>query len=221
MFKIMKTSLLVAGIAAMSALPAAAQFAIGAGGGTTGGTLEAQVRITDFIGLRANGNYLKFDLDETYDDIDYTADLDLNSIGAFVDLRPFSNSFLITGGAYLGDKKIDGNAMPNGPVEIGNQTFTPDQIGTLNLAATADDVAPFLGLGFDSTFQGEGHWGFKLIAGAMFSGTPEVSLTSTGGTLSDDPNFQAELENERQNLQDDVDDFEVYPVLQLGLTYRF
>ena len=57
----------------------------------------------------------------------------------------------------------------------------------------------------------------------MFTESPSVTLTSTGGTLSDAEQeiFLQELEKERQNLEDDVEDFKVYPVLQAGLTYRF
>lgn len=208
-------------LALFAAAPSSADVAIGLGGGTTGGTAEVQVEVTSWLGLRGNVNYLSFGVDETYDDIDYDADLDFNNAGAFVDLRPFSNSFVITGGAYFGDKQLEGTAVPTGTVEVGNGTFTGAETGTLNLGADADDVAPFAGLGFDTTFQGDGRWGFKILAGAMMSGSPEITLTSTGGTLSDDPDFQAALEEERQNLQDEVDDFELYPVVQVGLTYRF
>ena len=55
----------------------------------------------------------------------------------------------------------------------------------------------------------------------MMSGTPDITLESVGGTLSDDPDFQQALADEEENLQDEVDDFEFYPVVQLGLTYRF
>ena len=55
----------------------------------------------------------------------------------------------------------------------------------------------------------------------MFTGSPQVNLVSTGGSLSNDTNFQAQLAIEEQNLQNDVDNYEVYPVVQLGLTYGF
>lgn len=209
------------GFVALCSTPAAADVAIGAGGGTTGGTAEVQVELNDWLGLRGNFNYLKVGVDDNYDDIDYTADLDFNNVGAFVDLRPFRNSFVITGGAYIGDKQLSGTGMPTGSVEIGDETYTGDEIGTLTLDAMADDVAPFAGLGFDTTFQGDGRWGFKIIGGAMLSGTPDVVLDASGGTLSDDPDFRAALEQEEANLQEDVDDFEFYPVLQVGLTFRF
>ena len=48
-----------------------------------------------------------------------------------------------------------------------------------------------------------------------------MSLTATGGTLVNDPAFQAQLVQEEQNLQDEINDYEVYPVVQAGLTLSF
>ena len=206
-----------------TAAQAETQFAVSGSLGTTGGTVEGPVQVNDYLGFRGGYNYLSANVDETYDDIAYEGDFEMSTFGAFIDLRPFKNSFLLTGGAFLGDKTLDGIAKPLEPVEIGDLVYTPDQIGTLDMTADIGDTSPFVGLGFDSTFQGDGHWGFKLIAGAMFTESPSVTLTSTGGTLSDAEQeiFLQELEKERQNLEDDVEDFKVYPVLQAGLTYRF
>ncbi len=128
----------------------------------------------------------------------------------------------MTAGAYFGDKGLKLSATPTQNVEIGNQTFTPAQVGTLKAEASLEDTAPFVGVGWDTTFQGSGPgMGFKFIVGAMFTGSPDVSMTSTGGTLSSDSNFQAQLAIEEQNLQDDIDDYEIYPVVQAGLTWSF
>ena len=120
----------------------------------------------------------------------------------------------------FGEKTLDLFATPTANVEIGNQTFTPAQVGTLNMKGDLEDTAPFLGLGWDSSFDTKG-LSFRFIAGAMFTGTPDVSLTASGGTLSNDSNFQAQLAQEEQNLQSDVDDYEIYPVVQLGLNWAF
>ncbi len=197
-----------------------AQLALGASIGTTGGVAEVQTQITSTVQLRGNYNYFQYGADDTYDDIAYNGDLDMTTFGAFVDFRPFANSFIVTAGAYFGEKKLDLNATPTQNVQIGNQTFTPAQVGTLSMAADLEDTAPFVGLGWDTTFQG-GNIGFKVIAGAMFTGSPQVNLTATGGSLSNDTNFQNQLTIEEQNLQDDIDAYEVYPVLQVGLTFGF
>ncbi|MBI1340261.1 hypothetical protein GC169_08655 [bacterium] len=222
MKRIQTLAVLLAGAGAAGAAHAEDRgLAVSAGLGTTGGIVEAQAQITPFVQLRGGFNYLSYGVDDTYDDIAYTGDLDLSTPAAFLDVRPFANSFILTGGAYFGDKELNLNARPTTNVEIGNQTFTPAQVGSLDAVATLEDVAPFLGLGFDTTFQGTGNFGFKLIVGAMFTGSPSVNLTSTGGTLSNDPTLQAEIAREETRLQDEVNDYEVYPVIQAGLTFRF
>ncbi len=189
--------------------------------GTTGGTIEGQAQITPWLQLRGGFNYFEYTVDEVFDDVDYEGDLDLSTFGVFADLRPFSNSFIVTGGAYIGDKTLNMLAVPTTPVEIGGQTFTPAQVGSLQLDAEMEETAPFVGIGFDTTFQGSGNFGFRGVLGAMFTGTPTIDLQSVGGALSNDPAFLAEVENEEANLRSDIDDFEVYPVVQLGVSYRF
>jgi hypothetical protein len=48
-----------------------------------------------------------------------------------------------------------------------------------------------------------------------------VNLTARGGILANDPTFQTQLTQEEQNLQDEINDYEVYPVVQAGLTFSF
>ena len=55
----------------------------------------------------------------------------------------------------------------------------------------------------------------------MYTGSPGVSLSTTGGTLSNDPTFKTQLANEQTNLESDVDIYKYYPVLQAGMTFRF
>lgn len=219
----MKRTLTLAALAVggAGAVHAQSGIAVSLGIGTTGGIVEAQAELTPNIQIRGGYNYFQYGADDSYDDIQYNGDLDLSTVGAFIDYRPFGGSFLITGGAYFGKKKLDLVAASGQTYQIGGQTYSAAQVGTLTGSADLEDTAPFVGLGWDTTFQGDGNIGFKLIAGAMFTGSPDVELNSTGGSLSNDSNFQAQLATEEQNLEDDVDKFEVYPVIQAGLTFRF
>ncbi len=208
------------------------QFAVGGSLGTPGGTLEVQASFNDVFGVRGGYNYLTFGVDEDYDDLAYAGDLDMQTFGAFVDIHPFRNSFLLTGGAYLGAKELTGTAIPLQDVEVGDVVFTPTQVGQLDMTADIGDTAPFAGFGFDSTFQGDGPWGFKLIIGAMFTQSPSVTLRSVGGDrtvegATDAQNaeleamFQAELLKEARAIEQDAEDFKVFPVLQAGITFAF
>lgn len=199
------------------------RFAPGVGIGTTGISLDAKARLTDRLYARAGYNFLEFDLDdEEYDGVVYDADTDFSTFNAALDYHPFDNSFFVSGGVYAGERTLELVGDLAGPVEIGGQVFTPAQVGSLTGTANiGDDLVPFVGFGFDSRLSVKGPFSYFVQAGVIFTGSPDVSLASVGGTLSGDPLFQAELAAEEQRLQDEVDDYEYYPVLNFGLTYNF
>lgn len=199
------------------------RLAVGLAGGTTGVSGEVSFKANRYVHLRGGYNYFQYDLDDGYEDIDYSGELDLSNFGAFVDLHPFGNGFLLSGGAFIGDKALNLIAEPSSTYEIGDQTFTAAQVGTLHFDAELESTAPFVGLGWDTTFQGDSAWGLRFIAGAMFTGSPSIDLYTVGGTRSpsEDAALQQEIAEEEANLQDDVSDYEVYPVAQIGLTFAF
>ena len=209
-------------VLALSAGAASAQtVAGGATVGTTGVGFEAQLKLGPIFVLRANVEQLDHDIDETYDGIDYSGAFAFDTVGGFVDLHPFGNAFLISGGAYLGDRDISLGATPTVPVEIGGTTYSPSQVGTLSGTIKLQDIAPFFGVGWDDTFTRRSAWGFRAIAGVAFSDTPEVALNSSGGSLSNNATFQDRLDDEAREIQNDVEGYGFFPVVQVGLNYRF
>ena len=197
------------------------RFALGAQIGTPGGGVSALYALTPNFVVRGSYDALKFDRDDSYSDIDYNAQLDFNSPGAFVDWHPTGNAFFVSAGAFFGDRSVDLDATPTTNTTIGGVSYTPAQIGKLTGKIELESTAPFAGLGFDNTFTTTGRWGFRLLAGAAFGDEPQVDLNASGGTLSNDPTFQARVADEEANIQDDADKFKVLPVIQAGLTYRF
>ena len=213
------TLALVCGATAASAQDS--RFAIGAQVGTPGAGVTAEFSLSPNFVARGSFDALKFDRDETYDDVDYNAEVDFSSPALFLDWHPTGNPFFVSAGAYLGDRNLNLDATPTGPTRIGGQTYTPAQIGNLTGTIELESTAPFLGLGYDNTFTRGGHLGFRLVAGAAFGSEPRVDLNAFGGTLSNDPTFQARVAEEEADIQNDVDNYKVLPVIQAGLTYRF
>ena len=210
----------------LSAAPAMAQssepgVAVGATAGTSGLGLDVQVKLGPIFTLRGSLDRLTHSADESYDGIDYSGDLTFDTVGGFIDMHPLANGFLISGGAYVGDRDIALAATPTGPVNIGGQTYTPGQVGTLNGAVKLSGVAPFLGIGWDDTFYRSGRWGIRAVAGLAWSDAPEVALNSTGGSLSNDPAFQARLRDESRDITDEVEGYGLFPIVQVGLNYKF
>lgn len=219
----MKTQLTAAALAcAMASSAATAQtMAVGVNVGTPGVGLQASAKINDLIVVRGAVDGVSISRDEDYSDINYDGKAKLFTGGLFADLHPGGGAFFVSGGAYVGKRKINLRAQPTAAVDIGGQTFTPAQVGRIDGEAKLSNFQPFVGLGFDNTFVGERGWGFRALAGVSFSKRPDVNLAASGGTLSNDANFQARLRAEEAEARDDAKDFKYFPVVQVGLTRRF
>jgi hypothetical protein len=220
----MKTSFaaLAAAICAAAAVPAAAQtVAAGVNVGTPGVGVQLAAKVSDLIVLRGALDGIAISHDEDYSDVAYNGKAKLFTGGLFADLHPGGSAFFVSGGAYVGKRKINLRGQPTAAVDIGGQIFTPAQVGRIDGEAKLSDVQPFVGLGFDNTFVGERGWGFRALAGVSFSKSPDVNLTASGGTLSNDATFQARLRAEEADARHDAKDFKYFPVVQVGLTRRF
>lgn len=210
-----------AGLAALISAPALAQADFSADQTSRTGTLDRQVRVNDFVDVRATADVIEIKRLQPAADREQSRELEFASLGTFVDVRPFRNQFVISGGIYSGDRSRIDNPTAYRPRNGEAAGFTPDAPGTLKMAVKGEDVAPFLGLGFDTTADTERGWGMKVMAGALFSGSPQVAMTSRNGPQSSDSIVLMQLERERLSTDEAVEDKMVHPVVQLGLTYRF
>ncbi|WP_018954627.1 membrane protein [Thioalkalivibrio sulfidiphilus] len=192
---------------------AADGFALGAKVGTTGLGLEGTLGMTETINLRGGVYGLKYGYDFEEEGIDYQGDLQLRSAALMVDWHPGGRGFRVTAGAFANGNELKGRAEGN--LEIGEREYD------VRLDATIDwnDFAPYLGIGYGNAVRG-GRVSFALDAGVMFTGSPDVRLSATGdGTLQD--TFEDDLRREEQSLKDELSDFKFYPVINLGVSYRF
>lgn len=199
-------------------------FGIGTGVSTTGVNVEAKYAASNNLVLRGSVSALPITTDQNYDGVDYEASIDMLNVGAFADIYPFKNNgFNISGGVYAGDKSLDLLGTPDAAqmVEIGNQTYTGAEIGTLTGSVEYSNVAPFVGIGYDGFLNHNRLWSLSARAGVMLIGSPEVNVIAEGGLVSAQPAVQDELEREAQNLQDELDEYKYYPVVSLGITRRF
>ena len=210
---------------AMTALASAARaegnLAVTLGGGSPGGTIEAQYALTQHFQIRGGYNYFNYGGDFSADDTDYTGDLDFSGGGLFADYHPLENSFFITGGVYIGNKSVELEIRPNENLVINGVTYTPTEYGTVFGEASFEDIAPFIGLGIDTTFTSDGPFGFQLLAGAAYFGSGQVNLLARGGTLSNDPIITNEIAEQSDELEGEIEDYKYYPIIQAGISYRF
>ncbi|QKI88075.1 hypothetical protein [Thiomicrorhabdus xiamenensis] len=196
----------------------------------SGPTLEVSYPLNGYLTLRGTlSTGWSIDEDIQDSDIDYNVESDGAINRLAVDIHPFQNGFFVSAGYGLSDFKIKPSASYNNgdSFDVNGTTYTVES-ATAGLNGKLDwDSAPTLSLGWGhSPEQG---WGFLFEAGAVFTGSAGVRLdgygtVSTNGglvtyDLADDNNNV--IRDEEQNLQDEVKDYDLLPILRLGATYRF
>lgn len=191
-----------------------AEFGVGVKASTLGAGIELGFPLSESFVFRGALNKYSRDDDQTIDDIDYDAELDLKSTALFLDWHPMQGSFHLTAGYLFSNSELTATATPTGTYDIGGQPYTADVTlhGAIDLGS-----GPYVGLGWGN-LPAKG-FGFTFELGAVSQGTPDASLTVSGADKDlIDP---ADIAQEEQNMQDDLDEFDLYPVVSLGVSYGF
>ena len=202
-------------------------FRIAATGGTLGIGPEVGYRISETFGLRSNATFFSISASADSDDLEFEGDLKLRSFGAMVDIHPFGGGFRISPGFRINNNEVSAIALPNSgqSYEIDGNVYTAEEIGTLSTRTDIKKFAPSLTIGY-----GGGNrkgFVFGIEAGALFQGSVGIEpITVTGicanpSSSPDCATLAADLEEERVSLEEDIDQYKVYPILQLSLGYRF
>jgi hypothetical protein len=196
-----------------------ARWSVGITGGTLGVGPQIAFRPNEHVGIRANAGFLSVSRDEAVDEIDYDGDLKLNSFGAMLDWYPAGGGFRISVGGRANNNEVELVGAPGTNVTIGDTVYTPEQVGTLRGTVTTDDFAPALSIGYGRTL-GKG-FTFGAELGVLWQGEPNIDNLRATGPLASTPQFQADIEREQRRIEDEVDDYELWPVLQVEISYQF
>ncbi|MDH3646240.1 MAG: hypothetical protein OER80_05660 [Gammaproteobacteria bacterium] len=198
-------------------LPGKTSFALRVSTLGMGVELAHTLPIANLTGRIAWNGY-SYDTDDTIEGIPYDVELDLSSITALVDWRPWGQVTHVTAGLVFNGNEINATGTATGTYAIGGMSYDAADVGALTGAASFDDVVPYVGLGWNIPVFPKTALTFDV--GVVFQGAPQLSLTADG-LLADDPGFQAELASEQAEFQKDIEDYEYYPVIALGLRRRF
>lgn len=208
----------------------AGNLGLAAKASTLGYGLEADYALSEKLSLRGQFNTLNYDDNFDKDGVNYTGSLDLSTLGFLVDWHPMGGAFRVTGGLYSNGNSISGVGTGEGTYTIGDQTYTVGKDDTLRATADVDlgsSIAPYFGIGWGHAPSNKGGLLLSFDIGVLYQGSPDATLAVTGtannGTVdfTNDPTLQAEVRNEEQNLEDDLSSFKTYPVVSLGIGWRF
>ncbi len=225
--KLQKSATILCTLVALSASAnVLAQGAVGAKIGTLGAGIEYVHPISSKIAVGIGVNGLSADGEVEESGIKFDADFNMNTVSLLGDFHPWGNGFRISGGLMSNGNKfdLDGTPVAGGEsITIGDETYTPDQLGSVESKISFKDTAPYLGIGWGHAPQSGKGFGFDADLGVLFQGSPIVSFTATCGNLSDAQcdELQAEVDKESAQLKTDSEEFDVYPVISVGVSYKF
>jgi len=198
----------------------AQRFAIAGRGGTLGLGGDLIVNVLPDLNGRFGAAFFDLSLNPEIDGIEYDFDLNLRTFPLSADWYPFDDSFHITAGIVINDTDTGLDARSNQNIMIGDHIYGAAELGTVRGDVSFNHVAPYIGIGWGNAFGREKRWGFMTDLGVAFIGSPEVSL-SASGPIAGDPIFEDDIKQEEQDVEDDLEDFKIYPVLSLSLFFRF
>ncbi|WGS54741.1 hypothetical protein LFL96_22425 [Paraburkholderia sp. D15] len=188
-------------------------------GGTLGAGIGAALPLTSWAGVHAE--FEGFGLSHSFnvDGNQYDGHLKLLQGGLYADLFPFKSSgFRVTAGALINDDELTAHAVPNaqGNYKIGDQ-FVPAVGGAPSTTVTLPRVMPYLGIGYGHKPVSKG-FGLTLDLGVAY-GRPRstYSVPAIYSTVA----TQSSIDQEEQNISNKVERYKLYPVVQIGVSYRF
>ena len=204
----MKRALVMA--AALAACGTAHAFGLGVKVGTTGLGIDVAKNIAPTLDARVGYSGGSIGYDASTSAASYSGDIKLSNLNALLDFHPLGPLFRISGGLIFNKNKYEATGTPNG------------QPGSFNATVeSGKSAAPYLGIGFGNV-AGMGV-NFYADLGVMFMGTPKATISANCSGLSGAQctALQNQVATEQQNLQDKLDRFKAYPVLNVGLTIGF
>jgi len=194
------------------------EFSAGVRAGTLGLGIEGSWKPFKYLDIRLGGNTFTFDSDGPQAGIEYDQELTLETFYLSANIVFDNSPMRISLAGYSNGNEL---YMINDSMqdqEIGGVLYPGSGIGTLTSTTTFSSISPYFGIGYD--FNIKGNIGMSVDFGVLWQGEPLVELAADGA-LATNAGFQVALEAERRELEEEFNEFKVWPVLQLGVVYRF
>jgi hypothetical protein len=232
----MKLRYLQAGVAAamlacLAAPPASAagpDFAVAVRAGTPGAGLDLDLGLSPSFGMRLGFAGFNISHSLTTSDVDYDGRLKLRTVTGLLDWYVFRGGFHLTAGVAGNGTRLDVVGQPSqGFYTINGTTYSSSQLGSLSGELKfGNSVSPYVGFGWGNPAGESGRLHFLFDVGAIYGGTPSVSLTAQCGPAAPPGSalcneIQGNVASEEQQLRHKADILRWYPVVSLGVAVRF
>ncbi|MFP5239385.1 MAG: hypothetical protein ACLGQW_06110 [Acidobacteriota bacterium] len=194
----------------------------------------------DFISARINFNYLGWGFagvaaedvnwhlaGKSEKGVHFSINFKMTTLGAVLDVYPlgrfenqFAKNLFISGGAYLNWNEVNATAAIN-PLAI----FSVDGGGVPGIAVGApvarvkySIISPYAGLGWQGWFYAGSNWRLQFLLGALFQGPADITITGYNPAV---PGVGSTIARVRSDVRSVANQFQVLPVVSLGVGYSF
>ena len=203
---------------------AAQAQALSARAGSNGLGAELSAGFGSMFGMRANLLGGSYDREEVESNIRYEGQVKLNNGALLLDLHPLAGTFRLSAGLVYNDNKLDATGRGDGgTIEINGISYPAAAVDTLQAAVRWDKASPYVGFGWGTKPAGTSGLFLSADVGAFYM-KPTASLTGTCGAAVPTlvcEQLQADIRAEERDFRDEVNKYKLYPVLSVGVGYRF
>lgn len=149
--------------------------------------------------------------------VNYEASFKSSRAGLFADWFPFSGGFRFVGGITANDMQLNVGALGTGNANI--QGKTVNMAGHyFNLNLKYPTATPYLGIGYGHhalNVRGLGFYADVGLTYGTFSSDISTDLVGVGGIT------QADIDAQKQQMNDSLASQKYWPSFSLGMVYRY
>ena len=201
---------------------------------TLGVGAEISHLLNDHIGVRASANYLTVNrrvleedrgINNSQDDVNWDFRLKGAAFSGLLDWYPGRRGvFRFSAGVVTNPLKGTGLGVitKDSTHDLSSTVYRPASIvGDYIASAKYSSVLPYLGFGFGTPASQRHGLGFICDIGAAI-GRPTLAFTSTTAATTTNPTLRRDLAAKQAAYQTEtLDRIPVYPIVSLGVAYRF
>jgi hypothetical protein len=202
---------------------------VGVKAGTTGIGLNLSVALTKTVNARLSLTSVDIDDEEETVEVgdsdegefEAEADLDFGANALLIDWYIFNGGFHLTAGVLKHGGEADISGQLTTGATFDGVTINPGDIGDISgELKLADSYQPYIGVGWGRKAGKNGGLSFTADIGiALLDPSVELEASATG--LVSQADVDAALRDMEDDAEDELDDFEAWPVLSIGVNYAF
>lgn len=199
------------------------RHALGGKIGLTGLGVEYSYAYTEFptYGLRAAVNFGSYSRSFTRAGFSFDGEVKFNSVMLLADGHPYRNGFRASAGLLINTNRIVADGRPIDPtVTINDVTYTAAEVGTASGEVRFQWPSPYFGIGWGAAPTGTAGVFFSADFGVAYQRST-VSLNVACGVTANCAQLQADVRAQEAKWQEDLAGYRIYPILNIGVGYKF